>query len=181
MNIFMTDLDPYLSAIALPDKLCVKMTLETTQIASTVQHIHGTPEDILREAGVITTMGTVYRPTHPKHPSVLWAASSRDAYDWAVRHGLFIAKEYTYRFGRTHACHSVLWGLSSLRDRIPDARMLPVPMAMPDEYKRDDPTEAYRIYMNEAKRYYAKWTRRPPPDWWVSFDEIDEAVKEVMA
>ena len=39
--------------------------------------------------------------------------------------------------------------------------------AMPPEFKRSCPVEAYRAYYNGAKRDLAVWSGRGQPYWWV--------------
>jgi len=39
-------------------------------------------------------------------------------------------------------------------------------LAMPDQYKSDDPIESYRNYCIHEK-HYAKWEKgRDKPEWW---------------
>jgi hypothetical protein len=38
-------------------------------------------------------------------------------------------------------------------------------LAMPDEYKTDDPVESYRNYYVGAKRHLLQYTNRTPPEW----------------
>ena len=45
--------------------------------------------------------------------------------------------------------------------------MTELPQAMPDEYKNDDPVQAYRDYVVNEKTY-AQWNKIPDrqPEWW---------------
>lgn len=159
MNIFAVDECPIAAAQALPDKLVVKMPVETTQILSTVSHLLGVPGP--------------YRKTHQQHPCVLWVMRDRANWLWVLEHGRALCDEYRYRYGGTHGCEEVLEEVADECAR-PDAfstKREPFVLAMPDELKCDpalaaDPVRAYRVYLQTHKTHYAKWTRRPAPAWW---------------
>ena len=46
--------------------------------------------------------------------------------------------------------------------------MTKLPQAMPDQYKNDDPVQAYRDYVVNEKTY-AQWNKIPDrqPKWWI--------------
>lgn len=152
MNIFACDRESHQAAIWLPDKLVVKMPLETAQILCTA----------LWNAG-----GTApYLPTHSKHPCVLWAGQTAGNWEWLVEHGLALCDEYEHRYGKVHQSRNVILTVAPLG---PDSGPLaPFAMAMPDQYKLDgDPVESYRRFMVAEKTRYATWkyADRIPP-WW---------------
>ena len=64
MNIFILDLNTERCARYHCDQNVVKMILESTQIVCTVLNQKG--------------FATPYKPTHTKHPCVLWAGESYD-------------------------------------------------------------------------------------------------------
>ena len=157
MNIFALDPCPYNSARQLCDKHVVKMALETAQILCTVRSKWGDE--------------TPYRPTHAKHPCVIWASQTFDNYLWLTVHGIEICKEYTRRYGRTHASEEVI---KQCQDRLhtitpeqlPDTNQLtPFPLAMPDEYKVDCPHQSYRNYYKYGKAHILSYTNRLQPNW----------------
>jgi hypothetical protein len=47
--------------------------------------------------------------------------------------------------------------------------MTPFALAMPVQYKTEDPVESYRnYYMSEEKQKIATWKKkRPKPDWYI--------------
>ena len=90
MNIFVTSISPYKSALYLDDKRVVKMCLETTQILCTA----------LNE--LVGHQVTPLKSTHVKHPCVIWAMSSLNNWYWLYRHGLYLFKEYENRYKRHH-------------------------------------------------------------------------------
>lgn len=88
MNIFVTSPNPYLSAVYLDDKRVVKMTLESAQIICTTLHLKG--------------LSAPYKPTHIRHPVVLWAAVSPDNLSWLIRHHTALAQVYESIYKREH-------------------------------------------------------------------------------
>lgn len=142
MNIFAINPDPGVSARMLADRHVVKMCLETAQIVSTIA-------------------GGPYRPTHSRHPSVLWAASSPEALSWTVRHGLALGEEYTHRYSRTHKSIAaleqaveLLGGFASLSTADPAEYRY----VGPDEHARDPSP-----YVSYLRAKYGAWKR--PPRW----------------
>lgn len=144
MNIFVLDLDPKRAAQAHCDKHVVKMCLEYSQILSTVT-------------------GQGYKPTHKNHPCAKWASASPANYAWLYALATELGREYTARYGRKHASTEVL-------ETLPEPLSQPAPtwfaLAMPDEFKTDDPVQSYRNYYRGAKRDFASY-RAPAitPSW----------------
>lgn len=163
MNIFVTDSNPRLAAISLPDKLLVKMVLETTQLLATAFS-----EKYLNLGTLTKKDGNPYRPTHVNHPSVKWTSSNIHNAKWLSEHGIALSEEYTKRYGKIHSCDSQL--------RIADYTLESLGansnlhsnfvMAMPDEFRSPDPVLSYRKYLHSKK--YASWSKEPnsQPDWW---------------
>ena len=48
---------------------------------------------------------------------------------------------------------------------LPNTILTPFAQAMPDEYKNNDPIQAYRDYYNGEKSYFAKCKNSPTPTW----------------
>lgn len=145
MNIFAVDYDPVKAARMLCDKHVVKMVLETAQMLSTIN-------------------SGPYKPTHKNHPCTLWAGDRVTNYLWLVEHGLALADEYTVRYGKVHKSQAVIEGLS-MPPALPDGTT-PFALAMPDEYKCDDPVESYRNYYM-SKAAFCTWKNTQPPDWFL--------------
>lgn len=123
------------------DRHITKMALETAQILSTV-------------------LGGPYKPTHKNHPSVLWAAKHTE---WTHEHFQGLLKEYTHRYGKTHACERLSFALDFTKDKPWEDP----PQCMPDTFKDDDTVQAYRQYYRGGKAHIAKWNKsRPAPLWW---------------
>lgn len=170
MNIFATSYDPRQSARDLPDKLVVKMVLESAQMLS------------MSGNKVISGLdqSRIYKSTkaYEKHPCTLWAGKCLANYIWLVEHSLEIGKEYTRRYGKVHKSVNVIMYikeclLSNLGNVCYDAytskSVTPFALAMPEKYQDPiDPCSSYREYMQAEKSYYSKWT--PPgekPKWWI--------------
>lgn len=155
MNVFFLDRDPATAARLHSDQHVVKMVLETAQILCAVLHRYG--------------IASPYRPTHARHPSVLWTGDSLAHWHWVRRLGLELGLEYTFRRDRVHASAEVIAGLPE-SPPIPDRGWVDPPLAMPDSYRGDDAVAAYRSYYRAEKAVFpgkgpATWGRRGRPDF----------------
>ena len=158
MNIFYLHHAAPLAAKMHCDVHVVKMILETAQILSTVHHIHNNGAAV------------PYKPTHQRHPSVLWAAESKAQYDWLQQLGVYLCNEYSLRYNaRRHACEQHILGSLSAP---PPALMAgnftwrEPPQAMPDECRVEgDAVKAYRQYYCQYKAHFAKWRLGGIPAW----------------
>ena len=124
----------------------VKMILESCQILSTV----------LNEQG----LDAPYRSFNPKHPSCLWAAESATNFMNLALHCEAMITEYRERFGKTHKCAAVLNKIVSMFDvdLFPTTDCTPLRLAMPDEFRSNNPILSYR------KFYASKPRLRYPAD-----------------
>lgn len=157
MNIFVLDTDASACARFHSDRHVVKMTLESAQILCTVLHGMG--------------IQAPYRPTHAKHPCVIWAGSSLSNWIWLQRLGMALNREYRYRFRRAedHAAGNVMRCLP--RPSMPDNGLTCFAQAMPAEFRvPGDAVAAYRRYYSLVKSRSATWTRRRKPFWLVESD-----------
>jgi hypothetical protein len=143
VNIFYLDQDPVDAARMQCDKHVVKMTLETAQILSTVT-------------------GGPYKPTHQKHPSVLWAAKH---VHWVYDHFRALLDEYEYRYKREHKCAELVFTFQPFAD----APWTDPPQCMPVAYHQASTVAAYRAYYKGEKSRFAKWARgRSAPAWYLA-------------
>ena len=160
MNIFYVHKDPAHAAICLPDKLVVKMPLESAQMLSTAHRLLSGDEYCDKRG--------IYLKAYMNHPCTIWARETSQNYIWLYYHFFALCKEYETRYGRQHLSYVKLNNvLSQLPLGITKAGLTTMPQAMPDEYKNDDPVKAYRDYVVNEKTY-AKWNKIPTrqPDWW---------------
>lgn len=160
MNIFYVHNDPAHAAICLPDKLVVKMPLESAQMLSTAHRLLS-GDEYCDERGI-------YKKAYMNHPCTIWARETSQNYLWLYYHFFALCKEYETRYDRQHLSYVKLNDfLSQLPLGIANAGLTTMPQAMPDEYKCQDPIKAYRDYMVNEK-HYAKWNKIPErqPTWW---------------
>lgn len=147
MNIFVLDEDPRLAAQYHCDRHVVKMVLETAQILSTVSGLGG------------------YKPTHHKHPCVLWAGTNLSNYDWLVQLGYELSEEYTYRYDKIHKSSAVIRACSVF-DELPREPRTQFKQCMPlHRIAYRDPVAGYRAYYMHEKRAICTWKRREAPVW----------------
>jgi len=162
MNIFALSDSPVLSAQYQHDKHVVKMTLETAQLVS--QAVRKRPDWI----ELCSERDSLYRITHVHHPSSRWCRATAGNLRWLCQHGLALADEYSHRFWRTHKSRQIISIVQDLCDQLPDEEQTPFAMAMPYQYKTDDPVLSYRLYyLHEKIHLDSNWTnrRRDLPDW----------------
>src|SRR3990167_1235716 len=150
MNIFVLDNDPIKAAQCFVDRHVVKMCLETAQLLCSVYN-NTAP----------------YRRTHYNHPCSIWTRKSLSNYGWLINHGLAIANEYTFRYGKEHASKKVIEWCASNKLIINDIGLTDFAQAMPEQYKCSDPVMAYRNYYCEGKKHLLKYTKREKPIWFV--------------
>lgn len=162
MNIFVTDVDPKQSAVAMDDKRLIKMILESAQLMSTVMHMRGaTP---------------TYRPTHKGHPCTIWVNQSRANYEWLLNHFVELSLEYTKRFGKIHKSYLLLEELTAGRHLVPSISHGPTPFANATKFKDEyDIIVAYRLamvdkWLNDKRKPI--WTNSQPPDWKERYEQI---------
>ena len=153
MNIFVTDIDPEISAQNLDNKRVVKMVLETAQMLSTALHV----------------VGATYAPyklTHVNHPCSIWVRETQGNYQWTLDHFEALLAEYSYRYNKAHACESLYQVFSDGLVLIPVGEITPFANCSP--YKDMEVHSAYRKTMDEKwandKRAPA-WHGRSRPTW----------------
>ena len=177
MNIFFLDKKPRECARYHCDIHTVKMSLEYAQILCNVHHIHQN----------LRSGMPLYKPTHMRHPIVLWASENQDNYVWLYTLWQFTLAEYSQRYLRKHKSEeltSVLAPPPFSAPQNPNSFMfksltLP-PLCMPDDCKPavvktfDDVVKAYREYYIMHKGKIAKWDKTPerPIPYWLSMPEV---------
>jgi len=176
MNIFYLHNDPELCAEMHNDKHTIKMILEYAQLLSTAHRIL----DGVLTAGVSASgrKKTVYRlmdsrddvlysATHVNHPSAVWVRQSDKNYDWLFSLFQALMNEYTYRYGKVHACSKLEMHLARLPNNIPQKPFTEPTPAMPDDVKvTGDSIASYRNYYTKNKTHLANWKKRAVPLWY---------------
>ena len=151
MNIFIVHKDPKTAARQLCDKHVVKMILESAQMLCSAFENGKAP----------------YRRAYYNHPCTKWARESKSNYEWLLTHAYQLCEEYFERYGKIHKSLDAIDWCDNHYDKLnlPDVGLTPFAQAMPDEYKKEDPVQAYRDYYNGEKSYFAKWGKTPRPIW----------------
>ena len=151
MNIFVLDMDTVTASQFHCDRHVVKMPLETAQMLCSSHHATG--------------RSAPYKATHLKHPCNLWILESIENYKWLCDLGKNLCVEYTYRYGKVHACESIIDWCIANQPNLPNVPLTPFALAMPDEYKTSDSIQSYRSYYAGAKQHLFNWKKRNQPYW----------------
>ncbi len=152
MNIFLLDNNIQRCARFHCDLHVIKMLLEGTQILCSVSHLN--------------KIITPYKPTHLKHPSVIWAGKSFQNWLWLKTLVFELNKEYRYRYdsSKDHKSYEVAKNLEI--PPLPALGLLEHPQVMPEKYKvLGDPVKAYRKFYIHEKTKFATWRKRKIPHW----------------
>ena len=159
MNIFHLSDCPVTSAKAMTNKHVVKMILESAQMLSTAHLVvDGTPYKAKTKTGRNCTRYShplehiLYKATHINHPSSVWCRKTKQNYDWLYAHFIALCNEYTARYGKIHLTEQKL---SKLLKTAPigasDTYSTRFALAMPEQYKQNDPVQSYRSYYEAEK------------------------------
>lgn len=158
MNIFAIEgdeqtgvIDWYKSGRTQDNYRTVKMLLESTQLLSSAMHLNG--------------MQGPYKLNHAKHPSTLWAAESSKNWSNLMIHALSLAAEYQARFGKQHKCVPILQQMNQTVDlsKFSCQTSTPLKLAMPEEYKTNNPVKSYRDFYATKPRI--RYPKEKVPEW----------------
>jgi len=152
MNVFYTNDDPTICAFEHCTVHTRKMIIEYAQMLSTAHRVLDGDTDADKY--------NFYKKTHVNHPSAKWVRQSKANYWWLYRTFVNLCNIYENNAHRKHATSRLLVPLSIIPKNIPDGEFTDPPMAMPDEFKCDDTTLAYRNYVNSK---YVDWRTRTRP------------------
>ena len=151
------------------------MILEYAQLLSTAHRVL----DGVRSIGVSKTgrkqtkyvipdsrESRLYSATHINHPSAIWVRQSHGNYDWLFKMFVALMEEYTYRYGRVHACNKLIEDLSQAPKNLPEGSFTEPTPAMPEQYKVfGDSIKSYKNYYCGDKRQIFSWKHREVPSW----------------
>lgn len=163
------------------DRHVVSQIKEYAQLLSTAHRLtDGQQFNVLSKSGRRQKIWTlsdseanqnIYKSTHVNHPSAKWARHCAMNYTWLMELWLCLMDEYTYRYGKHHACERLMSYLCELPKKISTAHQFSPPWrAMPDQYKMPKTTEnyaveSYRAYYLGEKQRMLKWKNREIPEW----------------
>lgn len=133
------------------------MCLEYSQILQTALCNHG--------------IQTGYLPTHENHPCVKWVSDNILHWNWVHDLALCLNEEYKFRYDKQedHKAIKVLVRVVELVANNPylleKHEWKDPPLVMPEQYKCNDPVEAYRRYYREDKlqNVEVRYTNRETP------------------
>jgi len=166
MNLFILSLIQREIARFMMDKHVSKILLEAVQMLCSAKRILD-PDD---------THVCLYKLAHKNHPVTKWCRLSKANFIWTLDLVDELHEEWKFRYGHPESkVHKSYLVALYLREHMPnddafeESRLTPFALAMPDQYKTDDPVESYRnYYMSEEKQKIATWNKkREKPEWYV--------------
>ena len=156
MNLFILSLIQKEIAEAMIDKHVSKILLEAVQMLCSALHV--------LEPGVHTS---IYKMAHKNHPVTIWCRTSKENFVWTLQLIDCLHEEWQFRYQHTKIHKSYLVAMylkEHMPSQFPAQGLTPFALAMPDEYKQEDPVESYRSYY-KSKKSFATWKNRLPPVW----------------
>jgi hypothetical protein len=177
MNIFYLDPSPKTCAQMHLDKHVVKMIIEYAQLMSTAHRVIDGVEyfdktvngrKIKRWLHPNPQMEiNLMKASHINHPSGIWTRDNTENYMWLYAMWHYLCEEYTFRYGKIHACTRLSHELSFAPRNMKNGKFYPPTPAMPDECKiPGDSLSSYHKYYIEKKNHFARWTKRERPEWY---------------
>jgi len=167
MNLFILSLIQKEIANYMMDKHVSKILLEAVQMLCSAKRILD-PEDEVNER--------IYKLAHKNHPVTIWCRKSKANFLWTLDLVEELHNEWRFRYNHSNTkFHKSYLMAMVLRENIPsddkfeEQRLTPFALAMPVEYKTEDPVESYRkYYMSKEKQKIATWNKgRNKPEWYV--------------
>jgi hypothetical protein len=192
MNIFALSENVEEIAIWQVDKHCVKMPLESAMMLSSAHRYLDGKETIVKSKTGRNVKkylldderdNILYGVSHLNHPCSKWTYETSENYKWHYKLLLVMLKEYTYRYGKNHACEKLLPYLKNIPENIKIDSRTPFATAMPDECKvPGDSIKSYRNYYFMNKQHLWSWSgktnSRKKPAWLVDKILYKEAIRK---
>jgi hypothetical protein len=179
MNIFYLDKDPKTCAEMHNNKHTIKMIIEYCQLMSTAHRVLDGVEYIDASSGRKIKrwrLGddreqSLMKASHINHPSAIWCRENKENYKWLYRMWLHLLEEYTFRYGKIHACARLKDVLRFPPNKITIGDFTEPTPAMPNDIKiPGNSLASYHNYYNISKRGFASWqgkiNSRPTPTWY---------------
>lgn len=160
MNIFILDNNIKKSVQYYCDKHIVKMLTETCQMLSTVYRLNN-------ESKIIPEF--IYKITHKNHPCTLWLRKCGENWQYGIKLGQNLYREYQYRYNKPEKhqkAKQILDYLSKKEINLPiNVKITPFAQAMPEKYRSKNAIKSYRNYYIGEKQHIFTWTKRNKPIW----------------
>jgi hypothetical protein len=107
------------------------------------------------------------KSSHINHPSAIWLRHSKENYAWLYEMWVYLLQEYTFRYGKIHACARLFDVLAEIPHALQPKEFTEPTPAMPVECKvPGDSLASYHKYYLEKKNHFARWTKREIPLWY---------------
>jgi hypothetical protein len=185
MNIFYLNNDPKICAEMHVDRHVCKMVIEYAQLLSTAHRVLDGEEYRRLSANNRSIKAwrlpdgreeRLMKPTMMNHPSAIWVRQSDKNYLWLYTMWVELLKEFTYRYGKTHACARLIPDLVLLPTNIPNKPFTGPTPAMPDECKvPGNSLQSYHNYYLMNKEHLWSWSgkinSRPIPSWLIEMQQ----------
>lgn len=160
------------------DKHVSKIILEAVQMLCTTIHMVN-PDNPVKDKIKI------YKIAHKNHPVTIWMQASLDNFIWSLNLVEAMHTEWKYRYDhpaeKMHKSYIVAQYLRKYApsaDKFPNTGLTPFALAMPNEYKGNDPVKSYRkYYQSPQKQKIASWKKRGKPAWYNFTDTNDDDVE----
>jgi hypothetical protein len=185
VNIFYLDPNPRVCAEMHLDKHVVKMIIEYAQLMSTAHRFCDGTEyfDLTANGRKIKRWrlndereAKLMKASHINHPSAVWLRHSKENYAWLYEMWVYLLQEYTFRYGKIHACARLFDILAEIPHALQSKAFTEPTPAMPVECKvfkevhtdrfEIDSLASYHKYYLEKKKHFARWTKREIPLWY---------------
>ena len=191
MNIFVLHQDPIIAAEMHCDKHCNKMIVEHAQMLTAAYYSTlgiSRKKEIPDKQDAVNKMfkgwprkhadGSEwhYAITHVNHPCTIWTRASIENFNWLLECTEALCVEFRKRWKGEHSISRILNWMRQNPPRLSSIGLTPFAQAMPDCFKNEDATIAYRQYYAMKTTYMKlEWRYTPAPSWWTS-DHIQESV-----
>ena len=149
------------------DKHVSKILLEAVQMLCSAKRILN-PDDSANDQ--------LYKLAHKNHPVTIWCRTSKANFVWTLDLIEELHNEWRYRYDHPASkLHKSYIMAQYLKEHMPSddsfsqKGLTTFALAMPDEYKSEDPVQSYRnYYMSEEKQRIATWKKgRGKPNWYI--------------
>ena len=188
MNIFYLNQDPDICAEMHCDKHVVKMCCEYAQLLSTTHRVvdghlwvgkNHNGRKLSRyflEDGEMNSV--LYKACHVNHPSTKWVRESASNYHWLYDMWLNLCDEYHYRYNKRHKSqqdleYHLILPPTNINTKRSFREPPPAMKQFPQCIVNNDAVMSYHNYYWEAKKDFAKWTKRNKPEWWNERERIE--------
>jgi hypothetical protein len=110
-----------------------------------------------------------YKLTHSNHPCSKWSRESLGNFNWLLKHTKSLLEEYNVRYYKHHKCNEILDWINKNKSKLKfhKIKITAFVQAMPEQYKKTDPVEAYRDYYKGEKYKIAVWKNVLAPNWFI--------------